>query len=291
MEKLAKPKITFSDTLRFTAYAYGKLIYMRDKGPTEIAGYCVTGTDDPLLVTDFVLIKQECTSVSFDLDPDDLARYQESVIDTKQEIWKSLRILCHTHPPGCSPHPSKEDEDNFKLAFSNPSWAIMLIVAENGTTYCRLKINVGPGVEKLLKVEIDFSHPFGSSDEESWDEEYKEKVSEKTFRMIGTEGMGLDKGDEPLWDPDAGYEDELLKAQDEQEIDCYWDKDGDVSYWDNDDDVWYSFDPITGKWFASDETENVYEIQTPNRPWASKVVKWAEKYAHERDAAIVIGEN
>lgn len=287
--EFAKPKTTYADTLRFTAYAWSKFLHIQAIGNTEIAGYCITETTDPLLVTDFRLIKQQCSSVTFDLDENDIAEYQESMLDTGLTVWQACRILAHSHPGNC-PNPSQTDEENFRKVFTSPDWAIMLIVADNGTTYCRLKVNVGPGVEKLLKVKVDFSHPFKASDEKSWDEEYKAKVTERKFLMTGIEGIDLN--DEPLWNsiedtPKKCFEDEWLESQiDQEEIDCFWDGNGDVNYWDDDEDVWYLFDPITTKWLMYDDEENVFEISRPNRSWASKVIEWAEKYAHERDAAL-----
>ena len=69
------PKMTFSDKLRFSPYAYAKLLWMRDRGNTEVAGYGVTATEDPLFVTDFILVKQECTAASFDFDSEDIVDY------------------------------------------------------------------------------------------------------------------------------------------------------------------------------------------------------------------------
>jgi proteasome lid subunit RPN8/RPN11 len=131
--------MTFGKEIKFTPYAYAKLIWMRDRGTTEVAGYATTGTNDPLLITDLRLIKQECTMVTFDLDPDDIVEDAERTLDMGLMPWQTHNILWHTHP-GNSPNPSQPDEDNFVSAFSHPDWAIMFIVAEDGSTYCRLKM-------------------------------------------------------------------------------------------------------------------------------------------------------
>ena len=66
-----KPKLTRESILRFTPYAWSKLLYMRDYGDTEVGGYGITPNEDPLLIVDFVLVKQECTGMSVELDEED----------------------------------------------------------------------------------------------------------------------------------------------------------------------------------------------------------------------------
>src|SRR3954466_16086599 len=55
-------------SLRLTPYAWAKLVYLRDAGPTEIGGFGVSVWDRPLLVQDIRLVRQECdwASVAFD---------------------------------------------------------------------------------------------------------------------------------------------------------------------------------------------------------------------------------
>ncbi|MCK5605030.1 Mov34/MPN/PAD-1 family protein, partial [Candidatus Pacearchaeota archaeon] len=195
MDQFMSPKTTFGDELRFAPDAYAKLIWMRDRGPTEVAGYCTTATEDPLLVTDLRLIKQKCNDVHFELDPDDTVEDVERTLDMGLSPWATHNILCHSHP-GNSPKPSGNDEDNFQKAFSRPNWAIMLIIAKNGSTYCRLKMNTAPGVEKLLKVTVDWSVPFGASDTKAWEEEYKAKVVVEEFDIVSHK-IAVDE--EPLW--------------------------------------------------------------------------------------------
>lgn len=292
-EKLLKPKITYADTLRFTAYAYAKLLYFRDKGPTEVAGFCITGTDDPLLITDFRLIKQKCTGGSFDLDKDDIAQYQESTLDAGLAAWQSLRILAHSHPPGCSPSPSEPDEENFRNVFTKPNWAIMLIIADGGKAYCRLKINIGPGVEKLLKVEVDFSQNFAASDHEMWDTEYAGKVTEEKFRMTGKEGvMSYPNTDDPMW----CREYDKWSETDLDDLDCQWDENGNVWYYDDDDDEgkWYVYSPINQKWYVhniDEDTDNVVEIKTPKELWTGSVILWAKNHMDECPATAHLLES
>ncbi len=46
--------------LRFTPWAWAKLLYLRDSGPTEVGGFGVTETSDRSLITDVCLVKQLC---------------------------------------------------------------------------------------------------------------------------------------------------------------------------------------------------------------------------------------
>jgi hypothetical protein len=52
----------------------------------------------------------------------------------------------------------------------------MFILARGGQTHARLRYNVGPGAEFKLPVEVDFSHPFNSTNFESWQDEYLANV-------------------------------------------------------------------------------------------------------------------
>ena len=189
-QEFCNPRLTFGTELRLTPYAWAKLIWMRDKGNTEVAGYATTATDDPLLVTDFRLIKQECTMETFDLDTNDIAEDMERTLDAGLMPWMTHNILCHTHPSNDTT-PSSVDEDNFEKAFSHPNWAIMLIIGQDGSAYCRLKMNTGPGTISLLNVVIEYGVPFNGSNPTEWEKEYKAKVSKKeSFYMTGAKGKG-----------------------------------------------------------------------------------------------------
>lgn len=286
-DNIVHPKMTFGNALRFTPYAWAKMIYMRDIGSTEVAGYGITATEDPLLITDFRLVKQECTAGSFDLDPDDGVEFMELMADAGLMPWQYSNILIHTHP-GNSPSPSGPDEDNFEKSFSHPNWAIMFIIADGGATYCRVKINVGPGVIKEIKVAVDWSMPFNGSDTQNWNAEYTDKVIKKKIHIVrhGVSVPNLtDHDDFPFW-PFAN--DETEDETPEKEMDCLWDTNGYVSYWNNDDGKWYFYDPIEKQWYKEDPNDNeqITRIKTPDEIWVDEVIEWAEKYADERKLAI-----
>lgn len=315
MEESMKPKTTFGDTLKFTPYAWSKLLWMRDRGPTEVAGYGVTGTENPLLVTDFILIKQECTAVTFDLDPEDGVEYAEKMTDRGIPPWACQNILIHTHP-GDSPSPSGVDEINFAKAFTHPHWAIMFIIAEGGKCSCRLKINVGPGITKELNVSVDWSKPFEGADFEQWDVEYMSKVEELTFsyNTPATQVAGnmssklLGKYDsvsefnniqDPLWYAEDA--DEWLKLSelendiinDDIDFECHWDINGEVAFWDTEESLWYTYDPIEQQWYKEEIGRNenntkMNAIVRPDKEWTDKVVEWACMFQDERQAALEV---
>lgn len=287
-EEFMKPKMTFGDTLRFTAYAWAKLIWMRDRGETEVAGYATTSTDDPLLVTDFRLVKQKCTPVSFDLDPDDLTKDVEHTLDMGLSPWQTHNILCHSHP-GDSPSPSLTDEKNFVKAFSHPHWAIMFIVAEGGDSYCRMKINVGPGVVKTIKVAIDWKQSFNGTDISAWEEEYNEKVTEIKFLMTGKKDVASSiLGYFPENDFSSVY-DPLL----DEELEFFWDANGNVACWDDSIALggeWFYYDPIAKKWYTDvscdDANNEIVETVPQNKHLVVQAVLWANKHIDERNLML-----
>ena len=60
--------------------------------------------------------------------------------------------------------------------FGGCDWAIMFILAKHGETYTRLRFNVGPGGEGVLKAEVDYSQEFAGSNLEAWIEEYEANI-------------------------------------------------------------------------------------------------------------------
>jgi len=162
--------------LRLTAYAWAKLLYLRDLGETEVGGFGVSNEHDLLLVEDVHLVRQQCTSVTVKFDDESVANYYDAQVDLGHRPEQFGRIWIHTHP-GDSPHPSCTDEETFERCFGTPDWAVMFIVARGGQAYARLRLNAGPGGELVLPVEIDFQVPFGASEPAAWEDEYRQMVA------------------------------------------------------------------------------------------------------------------
>ena len=61
--------------LRFSPYAWAKLLYLRDLGPTEVGAFGISTVDDLLLVGDLALVRQQCTEVTVKFDDSAVADY------------------------------------------------------------------------------------------------------------------------------------------------------------------------------------------------------------------------
>ncbi|MCB9922390.1 MAG: hypothetical protein H6822_09415 [Planctomycetaceae bacterium] len=162
-------------TLRFTPYAWPKLLFVRDYGDTEIGGFGISSADNLLLIEDVQLVKQQCTTVTVAFDDTAVADFFDEQVDAGRRPEQFARVWIHTHP-GKSAEPSNTDEETFARCFGNSDWSIMAIVAAGGATYARLQFNVGPAAAITIPMEIDFTSEFPGSDCEAWEQEYLECV-------------------------------------------------------------------------------------------------------------------
>jgi proteasome lid subunit RPN8/RPN11 len=177
--------------LRFSPYAWAKLLFFRDRGPTEIGGFGITTADDLLYVEDFITVKQAVTVATVSFDDAAVADFVDGQIDAGRKPGQVLRVWCHTHP-GRSPQPSGTDEETFQRVFGQCDHAVMFIMARGGEAYARLRFNVGPGGSLLIPARVDYSRPFAASDFPAWETEYQANV------QAGLEM--LDPGIGPGWD-------------------------------------------------------------------------------------------
>jgi hypothetical protein len=160
------------------------LLYLRDLGNTEVGGFGVAAEDDPLLIEDFVLVRQSCTVVTVKFDDEAVADFFDEQVDAGLVPESFFRVWCHTHPGDCA-QPSGVDEGTFARVFGSCDWAVMFIIAEGGETFARLRFNVGPNAEMLIPVEVDYSQPFAGSDYAAWTAEYEANVNEEPQLLIG----------------------------------------------------------------------------------------------------------
>jgi hypothetical protein len=166
---------TNNRTLRLTAYAWAKLLHLRDLGNTEVGGFGISSAKDLLLVEDICLVKQFCSEVTVRFDDEAVADYFDQQVDAGLPPERFARIWVHTHP-GSSPQPSNTDEETFARCFSNSNWAVMFILARGGQSYARLRLNAGPGGSLILPVEVDFAEEFPASAQAAWEQEYHQTV-------------------------------------------------------------------------------------------------------------------
>jgi proteasome lid subunit RPN8/RPN11 len=158
--------------LRFSPTAWAKLLYFRDKSQNEVGGFGITKPDDLLFVTEFITVKQEVSCVSVKFDDEAVSKFFDEQVDLGRKPEQFARVWLHTHP-GESPEPSSTDEQTFKRVFGACQWAVMFVLAQDGSTYARLSLNIGPGGQILIPVDVDYSQDFGPSDHKCWDVEYE----------------------------------------------------------------------------------------------------------------------
>jgi len=171
----ARKKSIRGPILRFSPYAWAKLLAFRDYGSTEIAGFGVAHGDDPQLIEDFMTVKQSCSAVTVAMCDEAVADYFDQQVDRGLRPEQFARVWLHTHP-GSSAQPSATDEATFERVFGQCDWAIMAILACGGQTYARLRFGVGPGGQMLIPVQVDFETPFPMSDHDAWQSEYEHHV-------------------------------------------------------------------------------------------------------------------
>ena len=181
--------------LRFSPVAWAKLLYFRDRQETEVGGFAVTSPSDLLKVEDFITVKQDVTVASVSFDDQAVADFFETQVDTGRKPEQFGRIWLHTHP-GDSPVPSCTDEETFARVFGSCQWAMMFVLARGGKSYARLRFNVGPGGSIIIPVDVDFVTPFGPSQQEAWEAEYKANINAMawTWGLESHEPLGKDLG-------------------------------------------------------------------------------------------------
>ena len=189
----AEPKEPTRLALRFSPTAWAKLLFFRDKSEVEIGGFGITRLDDLLSVEDFVTVKQDVTVGSVSFEDEAVGDLFETQVDAGRKPEQFARIWLHSHP-GDSARPSATDEDTFDRVFGRCDWAVMCILARNDSTYARLRFNIGPGGEMLIPVEVDYSLPFGASDNPSWEAEYRANIKASSWARLDAIGSPLLEG-------------------------------------------------------------------------------------------------
>jgi hypothetical protein len=167
--------------LRFTPWAWAKLLYLRDLGSTEVGGFGITNANNPLFVEDLILIQQSCSPVTVAFHDDAVAEFFDAQIDAGRRPENFGRIWIHTHPSN-SAEPSHVDEETFARVFGRCDWAVMAILARGGQNYVRLQYQIGPGGSLIIPLEVDYQQPFAASDWPAWKQEYATQVTPDEIR-------------------------------------------------------------------------------------------------------------
>ncbi|MGD0784336.1 MAG: hypothetical protein ABR969_00780 [Sedimentisphaerales bacterium] len=203
---ISKSQADKKPVLRFSPYAWAKLLYFRDKGNTEIGGFGITQADDLLYIADFITVKQNTTSISVAFDDNAVADFFDAQVDIGRKPEQFARIWCHTHP-GDSPEPSLTDEATFKRVFGHCDWAIMFVLAQDGSAYARLSFNTGPKAQIPLPVKVDFTKEFKGTELAAWDKEFKENINQIVF-------IATDQQKQPVMQPGIyDFDEPILPAE------------------------------------------------------------------------------
>ncbi len=219
--------------LRFSPTAWGKLLYLRDAGPTEIGGFGISRVADPLFVTDLVLIQQTCTGVSVVFDDQAVTEYFDQQVDQGLRPTEFARIWIHTHPGNSAePKPVRRGDLGARVrghrlgcdVYPGLWWAVLL----------PLEFHVGPGAAVELANQVDYRQPFAASDHRSWLAEYRARVqplvsTAEVKELADTDWLAAEGGrDEAFtlarevneaeavddWDPEQGWEEYLSTSED-----------------------------------------------------------------------------
>jgi hypothetical protein len=161
--------------LRFSPTAWGKLLYLRDLGETEVGGFGISAADDLLCIEDIELVRQVCSKASVVFDDQAVADFFDHQVDLRRRPEQFARIWLHTHP-GNFPQPSMTDHETFARVFGRTDWAVMFILARGGQSHARLRFHVGPGGDLDLPVRVDYARPFAASNHAAWEHEYLANV-------------------------------------------------------------------------------------------------------------------
>jgi proteasome lid subunit RPN8/RPN11 len=171
---------------------------MRDMTDNEVGGFGITEAEDLLFVTDVALVKQTVTCVSVSFEDESVADFFEDQVEAGRQPEQFARLWLHSHP-GESPEPSGTDEATFSRVFGSCDWAIMCVIARNGSTFARLRFNVGPGGEVKIPVCVDYGCEFDAGDFELWEQQYRANVVEdNTFSLTGKSKNVSEKQVEPV---------------------------------------------------------------------------------------------
>ncbi|QDU05665.1 hypothetical protein V6x_54060 [Gimesia chilikensis] len=140
-------------------------------------------------------MKQTCSMVHVAFDDEAVANFFDDQVDAELRPEQFGRIWIHTHPGAC-PEPSPTDEATFERVFGRSDWAVMFILARQGRSYARLRMNSGPTFECEIPVRRDYSEPFPGCEPENWEEEYLNNVHPEQNKL-GMSSLALNRS---VWD-------------------------------------------------------------------------------------------
>jgi hypothetical protein len=137
-----------------------------------------TGRTTALVVTDFFLVKQQCTYEETDMDLQSVA---ELITDLEAKGINSSKLRCWAHSHGSmSVFWSGQDESCIS-GLANNEWLLSLVVNKRRDTQMRLDL-FHPAHLYLADVVWETKFPTVDGLAEACFDEFKSKVRESTFR-------------------------------------------------------------------------------------------------------------
>lgn len=188
-----QPQTQRRPKLRFNPTAWAKLLFLRDRGPTEVGAFGISSTDNLLRILDIELIAQRCTESFVTFDDVAVAEFFDHQIDLGRRPDQCGRIWIHTHP-GHSAEPSAVDRDTFLRVFGPCDWAVMMILARGGGCFAELHWRHGGPATLCMDVEVDFTRSFPASDEAAWAADYDTHVRWEPPSLLRNEMPGGRRG-------------------------------------------------------------------------------------------------
>ncbi len=187
-----KPDVT---ELQLTPYAWAKLQYLCHCVPTEIGAMGIgLSREEPLIITDLVVPHQEVSGVCTKFDDLPFNNLLDELCDPegkhKLHPVQCSRVWFHTHP-GFSPSPSATDEETFESRWASKcSWAVMAILASDGSMYARLARNAG-GLRTAhqIPIAVAWDQPFPASDHAAWLADVGQKLREVDIQSYVPAGI------------------------------------------------------------------------------------------------------
>lgn len=175
--------------IQFTPYAYSKMMYYLHKNNNEVSMFGISKKENPSLVIDVSLIKQEVGEVTTDMDDEALADYVEDMVCKGYEPCEVLRIWIHSHP-NFSTQPSNTDKETFSRAFKNASWKVMIIISKKYETYCLLRQSgTVCQTDVECEVTVNWNEGYGKDHNKVWDKEWNECVHVKPCFNYGYDDL------------------------------------------------------------------------------------------------------
>ena len=174
--------------ITMTPRAYWHLQWLCHRTPNEVSCMGVLSAESKeLRITKIILVKQEVSVAHVDLDMEWWADKQAALYE--QNGIQPWQVSCwiHTHPSGMN-RPSATDEETMQQSFGSWSFAVMMILTQDGHFYCRTDFHHEfPGGKRYrLRIPCEVIVAWNEAKESpvipetlaGWDKEFKERITE-----------------------------------------------------------------------------------------------------------------